>query len=1250
MDEASLRDGLSRLDERYLKAFSRDQIITHVKNLLELSSQEPVRVLLGQRRDGTVDCTVIAFDYPYEFSLITGILAGTGFNILSGDVFTFDQGLERFVGEGIVRELTPHPSAEGLEQRRRIVDHFTGVLDRPDSFPVWASSFKEKMREILGLLEQGGEGTAEARNRTLEMVVKRFAAPDRKGDAVLYPVQIEIDNEAGPFTLLKVRSQDTPAFLYALSNAISRQDVLIMHVRIRTVHGNAIDELDIADLGGKRIADPGALNRIQFSVLLTKHFTHFLGKAPDPYAALSRFDYLLKDMIEMPEKGKWFDLLANPYTLQGLARLLGTSDLLWEDFVRTQYESILPMLAGSGERYRFSEPTETLETRLVQELEKGETLEEKTEILNRFKDHELFLIDLDHILSREREFQSLSEGLTVLAECVVRSATDMVFGSLAQRFGIPRTAGGLEVPYAIMGLGKLGGAALGYASDTELLYVYSDSGRTDGVASIENAEFFDHLVKGVIDAVWAKRQGIFHIDVRLRPFGGAGPLACSLESFCRYYEKGGKAHSYERLALVRLRAIGGDPALGARLERIRDQILYANDSVDFQEIGELRKRQLKEKATSKEINAKFCQGGLVDLEYTVQILQVKHGQTIRELRTPRMHKALSVLTDRGILSRKEGTSLLGAYDFFRDLINGMRMLRGSAEDLYLPPGGSQEFRHLARRMGYKSQDPFEAGQRLYMDLEIHRSVVKGFAQRYMSGRPLPESNTMTIADLALLDTITPEAGREFFRKNGFKFPERAYRNIKRLAGQGAQRDIFAKTSLLFWDILGTMPDADMALNNWERFVHALASPESHFRQLLSQPIRMEMMLCIFSGSQFLSDTLVRNPGFLEWVMTPELLHQRRRRDDLDNELSRMAKVSASHRQWLNRLRRMKRREILRIGTRDMFLKMPTREVMTELSVLADAFVQAVIERMVCEQGVEVGGIGEQFCVMAMGKLGGSELNYSSDIDLLALWGGSPELRGERSSVRSPRNMASLSMERIRGDLSSHTEEGYAYRVDLRLRPFGRGGILINSEDALLKYYTHSASLWEILAAIKMRPVAGDVAFGYKFLEKLRPSLLRPRTREEIVRTIERMRRSAVQRLHDGRYQGRNIKSGLGGLRDIEFLVQGLQLVHAPRAPAILEGNTLNALDMLQVLGILPEGAASQLKDDYLFLRRIEHQLQIMEDLQVHSLPRDKDKLDTLAKRLLGYGADGNELTGFLEDLLARTHRSYRKYLIETQRT
>ncbi|MGE5839849.1 MAG: DUF294 nucleotidyltransferase-like domain-containing protein, partial [Deltaproteobacteria bacterium] len=440
-------------------------------------------------------------------------------------------------------------------------------------------------------------------------------------------------------------------------------------------------------------------------------------------------------------------------------------------------------------------------------------------------------------------------------------------------------------------------------------------------------------------------------------------------------------------------------------------------------------------------------------------------------------------------------------------------------------------------------------------------------------------------------------------------------------------------ALLAFDILKRKPDPDMALNNWERFVRAQGSADFHYNLLLSQPMRLELLLGVFAGSQFLADAMVRNPGFLDWVVAPEVLHRIRETKNIEEELGRIASGCASHGEWLNRLRRLRRREMLRIGIRDICLGVSTREIMLELSRLAEAFARAVLDMRIREHPERK----DDFCILALGKLGGHELNYSSDVDLLGLWRDKEEAEPDRKAF-----FARL-MEDLRADLSGHTEEGYAYRVDLRLRPFGRDGELVPSWSSLVRYYRNVASLWEIQAALKMRPVAGNLGLGYSFLEKIRPVLLKPWKKEEVARSIEKVRTLGMK-THVGATQ--DVKTGMGGLRDVEFLVQGLQLIHGAGVPSLMEGNTLNALELLGKENILPGTVALGLKEDYLFLRRVEHCLQILEDRQIHAIPKDKRELKALARRLLG--PDGNEdrFGEKLDGCLKRIREAYTRYLIE----
>jgi glutamate-ammonia-ligase adenylyltransferase len=914
------------------------------------------------------------------------------------------------------------------------------------------------------------------------------------------------------------------------------------------------------------------------------------------------------------------------------------------------------MLHPSEHGSPFSLSSETILERLDKVLEGAQSLQEKKSRLNEFKDQEIFLIDLDHILNRKVGFRSLSEKLTVLAEEVIHRATRIVYDSLVSRFGNPRTVAGLDARYAILGLGKLGGAALGYASDLEILFVYSDNGQTDGTRSIQNSDFFDRLVKEVNRFISAKREGIFQLDLRLRPYGQAGPLASSLEGFCRYYGQGGNAHAYERLALVRLRAIGGDHELGSQLERLRDDMVYTSGLINVGDLQELRLRQFYEKAKGNRPNAKFSPGALVDLEYGVQILQVIYGRKAKSLRSPRIHKAIKALTDVGVLDPSECAHLADAYDFLRNLINGMRMLRGNAKDLFLPRADSKEYDHLARRMGYGGRSPLAPGIRLHIDFERHTAAVRLFMERHFGRESIPGHGVGTVADLVLSDQVPEELRVSILSEARFKNPGRAYVNLKALAGSGSQKDTFLKLALLASDVLGRTPDPDMALNNWERFVERRVSPEFHYQTLLSQPMRLEILLGLFSGSQFLADTLIRNPGFLDWVMIPELLHHLRKREDIEEELRRAAEGQGSPKVWCNDLRRLRRREVLRIGTRDLCLKAPTRDVMHELSLVAEACIQVTFERALKtleqedEKRLENLFLGERFCLLALGKLGGKELNYSSDIDLLALWDDRfLSAKGDGVFREKMKGFYARLMERIRSDLSQHTDEGYAFRVDLRLRPFGRAGELVPSLSSIVEYYRRDASLWEIQATLKMRPISGNLQVGFALLERLRPELLRRRDRAAIVATIDRMRNSAIKAFSGTGRALLDVKSGLGGLRDVEFLVQGLQLVHCHEAPHLLESNTLLALGALSEGGILPVEVAEELMADYLFLRKVEHYLQILEDQQIHALPKGKEALTALAKRVHGVEGKGSLFMEEVRQCLGRIRENYTTYLLDGTR-
>ena len=1254
-------DAISRMPDGYFAESDPATVARHIGQLCALSYGEPYTLDASRLDERRVKLTIITIDDPGLLSLLTGIVGSAGFDISEGSVYTMERAptpASSVAGHGRSGAASGSPYRGGSRKSpydrryssslpavlpdRRIVDQFIGTMAAGIELDAFFTDVTSMLDLVIPNILPGGD-RQEARRIVNEAVAARLRADQSASVGSLYPVDVSFTDSGTEQTVMIVRGEDTPFFLYALSASLSLQQVSIESVRIQTQRHTISDRFELLTSAGKPITDAGALDRLRFSVLLTKQFTYYLGVAPDPYVALIRFEALSSELFQQSDSGIE-RIVRSPHVLGELAQLLGASDFLWEDFIRLQYETLLPMLSDGSDQ--LSAPPEMQQERLDERIAGCESVEQAIDALNEFKDRESYLIDLDHILDPDRDFFFLSRRLTALAETIVRTALGIAWKQLTGRYGVPRTVAGIEAAHAMFGLGKLGGRALGYASDIELLFVYSDSGTTDGPKSIQNAEFFERLVTDATTSIRTRREGIFAVDTRLRPHGSAGPLAVSLESFNKYYGRGGDAHSYERLALTRLRAIAGDPVFGARVEQLRDDLIYGADSINLAEIRDLRARQFTEKTRSEngatQLNAKFSPGGLVDLEYGLQFLLVQHGRTNPGLRTRSLHSALDELGRLGLMESDEVHRLTRAYQFLRKLINGLRMLRGNARDLFLPPVDSLEYEHLARRMGYRNKSDLSAAEQLHIDFETRTAGIRAFVERYLGRESIPGEPAGNAADLILSADPPESLVRQIVASAGLSNPPRALANLRSLAGSGEQTEVFVELIIMVWPALRTSVDPDMALNNWERYASSTSDPTAHCRSLLRQPRMMELMLRVFAASQFLSDTLVGNPEFLEWSLDGRVVNAERTDDQMRRDLSSAGLPDASADRRKAIVRTIRKRELLRIGTRDICLGVDVATITRELSALARALLQAELEAVYREMQIPSSD-RTRFAILAFGKLGGNELNYSSDIDLLGVYDDTDSDR-ERDQ-----RMFSSVLETIRRDLSEHTVDGYAYRVDFRLRPYGSSGPLVQPLSSIVRYYESNAAAWEYQASIKLGHVAGNHAVADRFLDQIRPSALRAFAASDIRAGIDRLRDVAIdqsrRRLRSLSQDDINdIKNGEGGIRDIEFLVQGLQMTHAAECPEVLGGNTLDALDRMLDAAFIDAELHGTLRADYIELRRLEHFLQVYDDRQTHTLPSDRSVLASLARRTYGPDSTAQSFTDRLTQLRGRVRTAYRRFV------
>src|SRR6266849_5096069 len=460
--------------------------------------------------------------------------------------------------------------------------------------------------------------------------------------------------------------------------------------------------------------------------------------------------------------------------------------------------------------------------------------------------------------------------------------------------------------------------------------------------------------------------------------------------------------------------------------------------------------------------------------------------------------------------------------------------------------------------------------------------------------------------------------RELGRR-GFADPDAALRNLHAFAPTPRDSELLAPVLPRLLSELSASPDPDMALNNLERLAEQ-GERAQLLRLLASHPGAIPLLARLCGTSQFLADVLRRYPTLIAWLLEPRTMRQWLR-DELAAGLEASLRPFTRPEARLNALRRFKYRQLLRIGCRDILGDADLTVTTEELSGLADACLGAAWrwaeEKLGRLYGAPVGpdGTPTGLAVIGMGKLGGDELNYSSDIDLVFVYGEDGETSGGTEG-RLPNGDYFAGVARdIVAALESVTEEGYAFRVDLRLRPEGRMGGIILSLDGYRTYLAERAELWERQALIKARFSAGDAQVADRFFELIRPFVFRPGLDPDIVAAVRGMKRQIDRSLSGKGVERRHVKLGRGGIREVEFLVQALQLLYSGDDPWLREGNSLRAIFRLTERGYLSQSLGRFLGDALVFLRTVEHRLQIVNEFQTHTLPEDPMALGRLARRL-----------------------------------
>ncbi len=480
--------------------------------------------------------------------------------------------------------------------------------------------------------------------------------------------------------------------------------------------------------------------------------------------------------------------------------------------------------------------------------------------------------------------------------------------------------------------------------------------------------------------------------------------------------------------------------------------------------------------------------------------------------------------------------------------------------------------------------------------------------------------------LLLSPDLAPSEIKRLLSPYGFHNWKQADANLQLMAGEPHSRRLLASILPDLLHAVSVTADPDRALCEWERYLDACHARSQAFGFLAHAPYVLQLLCVVFGNSPAMAETVIRDPMLLYWIEEERLLKfpptSKRLRAALDESLDSVRTYERKQ----DTLRRFHRREMLRIGAWDLFHISSVRETVQSLTQLAEIVIHAAY-RLVNEELRKQYGISSQpgtatetgFVVLGMGKLGGHELNYSSDVDLIYLFTSS---KGQTRTAKYPvsdETFFQLIARELTRVLSASTPEGCLFRVDLRLRPEGAVGPLAWSSREAVKYYQTRGRTWERLALLKARPIAGQRSLGQSFLKTIRPFIVGPdeQRQQNVVETVRKLRARTHQKVRRRRGYERNVKLSPGGIRDIEFIVQTLQLLHGAVYPQLLESNTMTSLEHLRTLGLLQSADGKFLEEAYVFLRDIEHKLQMVHELQTHTLPTQLSELTKCAIRM-GY--------------------------------
>lgn len=984
-------------------------------------------------------------------------------------------------------------------------------------------------------------------------------------------------------------------------------------------------------------------------------FLNSLSQSYNPDTALNNFQRLTEVILDKDHL--YSQLSSSPFLLNALTLLFSGSQMLTDALLSNP--SYVDWLSNPN---TLTKPkTRDVLYRDFYELSGTDQLTGQTpSFLRKFKKREYIRLGLRDLMGLVSLRENV-EGLSDLADVCLQVAYEYSIKTLKEKYGTPMftTPDGdeRESEFAILSMGKLGGRELNYSSDIDLIYIYTSSvGETqagNGQTSLSNHEFHTKLGQSITKALHeiTSDGNVFRVDLDLRPDGQSGDLVSSLTSCETYYESWGR--TWERQALIKARVSAGSQALGTEFLNMIRPFVYRR-SLDFNAIEEVKSLKKKvdlnlKKNRLEKGHIKLGFGGIREVEFIVQSYQLLFGGRDQSLRDPNTSTLIDKLKDRKFLTNEEYVKLRDAYIFLRNLENRVQISFGL--QTYHLPKDEKNLAILARKMGFQGNSCAELVKQLNTEFERHTQFVGTmYANLFVEDEDQKAAGN-TAQQWSAQRELEGRFSEDTLQGYPFKNPKRTFKFLTTLRDGPELSHASEKSIQTFYAVLPTLldlcrkvPDPDAAVDYLVRFMEVSHARETYLTIFHDNHKFLEILLILFGSSSVLSALLIKQPNLIDVISNQESLYLYKTPAMMMEELNvRMSAFSEPSEKNIC-LRQFKQSEELRIGLRFMIHETNVPGTLADLSHLADIYLQNVYQLAREEISLSEGNdlLPDKFAIIGLGKLGGHEINFGSDLDLVFVYG---EDVGEKEGTHTEDLISTyVSLAQKIFQLNAMiTSVPSPYEIDTDLRPEGSRGALVLSLQGYQDYFETRGKIWEQQAMTRARFIAGSPEVGKQFIQLAHNFTYRPKLEYGSLIEISRLRDRMEMELAQEAKKGINVKLGAGGLADIEFSVQILQLMHGHRNPKLRSGNTFENIQLLSNYGILDDRQAAILGKNYHFLRNVECALRLLSEQYSSHLPKDEQELSVLA-RLLGYS--GNDCSGqvglFMEDY-KKTTQDVRKF-------